>query len=363
VSGGLYGDGITINHSTHLTSNAYPLANGDWIYKNSSQVAQRYSMESNGAHAWFTAPSGTAGNAISFGDAKMTLDASGNLGIGTNSPTFGLGTGLQIAGAGYAALSLKKGSAGTGHAIDMVDSSNTLQFRIGTNFAGGGNNLLFAYGTTPTIGMMMDSSGNLGLGVTPSAWWSAIKPLQMSGNGFVGSVSNQTYLGANFFYDSSANPVYVASAAASLYEQATGAHKWYTAPSGTAGNAISFTQAMTLDASGNLGVGTTAAAAKFAVSDGGANGFEFNPNSSGTAQLETYNRTTSAYVAFRINADDVRLHTGASATERVRVKSTGQVRFVPLAADPSGAEAGDVYYNSGTNKLRLYDGSTWVDLN
>ena len=53
----------------------------------------------------------------------------------------------------------------------------------------------------------------------------------------------------------------------------------------------------------------------------------------------------------------------AAVNERVRVKSTGQVRFVPLAADPAGAEAGDVYYNSGTNKLRLYDGSSWVDLN
>lgn len=45
------------------------------------------------------------------------------------------------------------------------------------------------------------------------------------------------------------------------------------------------------------------------------------------------------------------------------IKNTGQFRFVPLAADPAGAETGDVYYNSGTNKLRLYDGSNWVDLN
>lgn len=54
---------------------------------------------------------------------------------------------------------------------------------------------------------------------------------------------------------------------------------------------------------------------------------------------------------------------GAStATERMRIKSAGQVRFVPLAADPAGAESGDVYYNSGTNKLRVYDGTAWVDL-
>jgi hypothetical protein len=51
-----------------------------------------------------------------------------------------------------------------------------------------------------------------------------------------------------------------------------------------------------------------------------------------------------------------------NATERARIKSTGQLRFVPLAADPAGAEAGDVYYNSGTNKLRVYNGTAWVDL-
>lgn len=53
----------------------------------------------------------------------------------------------------------------------------------------------------------------------------------------------------------------------------------------------------------------------------------------------------------------------ATPTERMRVKTTGSVRFVPLSADPStGNEAGDVYYNSSTNKLRVYNGTSWVDL-
>lgn len=50
-------------------------------------------------------------------------------------------------------------------------------------------------------------------------------------------------------------------------------------------------------------------------------------------------------------------------TERVRVKPTGSVRFVPLSADPAiGNEAGDVYYNSTSNKLRVYNGTSWIDL-
>ena len=39
----------------------------------------------------------------------------------------------------------------------------------------------------------------------------------------------------------------------------SGEHRWYTAPSGTAGNAISFTQAMTLDTSGSLLINRTSA--------------------------------------------------------------------------------------------------------
>lgn len=53
---------------------------------------------------------------------------------------------------------------------------------------------------------------------------------------------------------------------------------------------------------------------------------------------------------------------GASTpTERLRIKSTGQVRFVPQT-EPVTAQAGDVYYDSGTNKLRCYNGTIWNDL-
>lgn len=57
--------------------------------------------------------------------------------------------------------------------------------------------------------------------------------------------------------------------------------------------------------------------------------------------------------------------TGTAANalvERFRVKNLGACKFVPLSAAPSTAEAGDVYYDSSTNKLRCYNGSTWNDL-
>jgi hypothetical protein len=53
---------------------------------------------------------------------------------------------------------------------------------------------------------------------------------------------------------------------------------------------------------------------------------------------------------------------GTNGSQRVVVKSTGQVKFTPLSSDPAGAEAGDVYYNSTSNKLKCYNGTTWNDL-
>ena len=41
-------------------------------------------------------------------------------------------------------------------------------------------------------------------------------------------------------------------------------------------------------------------------------------------------------------------------TERMRIKNNGQIRFVPLSSAPASPEAGDVYYDSTLNKLRVY---------
>jgi type IV secretory pathway VirB6-like protein len=100
---------------------------------------------------------------------------------------------------------------------------------------------------------------NLGLGVTPSAWaTSSLVAFEMpSGTALwrQGGAPN-SWLSTNVYFNGT-NFIYKGTAASSAYNQNSGQHIWYTAPSGTAGNAITFTQAMTLDASGNLLVGTT----------------------------------------------------------------------------------------------------------
>ncbi len=110
--------------------------------------------------------------------------------------------------------------------------------------------------------MRLDSAGNMGLGVTPSAWGSAYYKAIEGGDGGNQSAiafrtdSNGVELFANAFFNGT-NNIYKYTGTAGFYQLAGNTHAWYNAASGTAGNTISFTQAMVLDASGNLGVGAT----------------------------------------------------------------------------------------------------------
>jgi hypothetical protein len=111
-------------------------------------------------------------------------------------------------------------------------------------------------------GLIKDASGNLGLGVTPSAWGSTLRTLEGSfgQSWFYSNTSTNTGLVSNA-YNNGTNWIYKTTNAAVLYDQGVGGanHRWFNAPSGTAGNAITFTQAMTLDASGRLQIGGTTA--------------------------------------------------------------------------------------------------------
>ena len=105
-----------------------------------------------------------------------------------------------------------------------------------------------------------DAAGNLGLGVTPSAWYSTYRVLEGASASlyFRTDTVNDSGFMANAYRDASAVYRFKQNGAATYYQQGSGAHQFFTSgSSGTAGNAISFTQAMTLDASGNLLVGTT----------------------------------------------------------------------------------------------------------
>jgi len=190
----------------------------------------------------------------------LKVDSANNrVGIGTASPT----TTLHINGNARI-------DGATGELLMGTGAARTISASGAGGGGGAGGILTFKRwdGVSAYVSdVVMDGSGNLGLGVTPSAWNSSASALEFK-NGIAlysfGGGTNGNFI-TNGFYNSGGSFIYKTSNTATRYQQFDGSHLWYTAPSGTAGNAITFTQAMTLDANGNLLVGTTSQAGRLTV--------------------------------------------------------------------------------------------------
>jgi hypothetical protein len=210
---------------------------GDWDSLGAGLLMQQTLSSPYG----FALQAANAANSVQF---PLLLNPSGgNVGIGTNSPV----DKLEV----YSTITARAASGTSALRLRNTTSDYQWQTVAGTNAINLYDN---AVGSSR---LTVDSSGNLGLGVTPSAW-SGLKAFEIAGVGssLASASNNNLFLSSNAWYNGT-NWRYGTSAEATQYQSFAGAHKWYNAPSGTAGNAITFTQAMTLDASGRLLIGNT----------------------------------------------------------------------------------------------------------
>jgi hypothetical protein len=142
-------------------------------------------------------------------------------------------------------------------------------------------------------------------------------------------------------YNDGTNYIYKYTGAASYYQQSAGQHVWVNAPSGTAGNAATFTQAMTLNASGNLGIGATSPGARLHLetSDAASGVAAWWKNQQGDLGFIAQTGTTTYGAAFAARdmilsstrpiaiftdlADPIKF--GTNQAERMRIDSSGNL--------------------------------------
>jgi hypothetical protein len=283
----------------------------------------------------FWSPAADTIAASTAGSERLRLDSSGNLGIGTASPS----SRLEVLNGGDSIVTITGNTAsGNFASVDFKRNTGTVNAAVRSQSVGGNDIGEMYFMTRPSAGslterMRLDSSGQLGLGVTPSAWSSTlVKAIQIADNGCsvssftTGNTSSKILnFNNNAYYDAGGWKYVASSVATSRYELTNGEQRWYTAPSGTAGNAISFTQAMTLDASGNLSLGPASTAGTFNIAKGaGVNAYMEiggNNNTPGvTSMLFGQNASNFGYCWNRANEA---LLFGTNGTERGRFTAGG----------------------------------------
>ena len=214
-----------------------------------------------------------------------------------------------------------------------IDASQAVSFTNAPTVTGGtANGVAYLNGSkvlTTSTALVFNSSNNLGLGVTPTSGWATFTNVfENQGGAIACSGVNNIRVFQNSYYNGS-NYIYKTTEAASRYDQQQGVHAWFNAASGTAGNAITFTQAMTLDASGNLLVGTTTAGAKFTLQYDGGVVVGQNINDSA-------NTTNSTLMQFLIQGTQVGTIKRVGATSAVVYNTTSDYRLKTVVGAVTG---------------------------
>jgi hypothetical protein len=333
----------------------------------------------------------TASNAISPTTATLNNDAAVDIGVnnirfrnaflsGTVNAGAAAFTGdIELSGAN-AEINLKSGVGGTSGAINWTFNTGT------TNFA----SIKLPYDTRNTLGLHLDAgypitidastyiafaasgvenmhltaSGNLGVGVTPSAWNTSSKAIQAGAAAALWGLDAVvgTILSDNLYYTAGTTRVRLVSGAASEIQQASGQIEFKTTATGGTGTITDLTTKMTLVASGNLGVGITPDALTRVHAHGSADVASFTQtNSANSQRLEmgnAFSLITSGNGAMSAIVSDSILLFGIGSTEHMRLITSGNLLLGTTTSSAKLSVVGD----GSAQPIAQFKGGTAGDL-
>jgi hypothetical protein len=310
--------GSTSNGYMDITNNAYEYASNAYRY-NITAGATRYEQQF-GLHAWFTAPSGTAGSVATFTQA-MTLDAAGTLFVNSTARPSGIGGGdngklwvKQTTTGNYGISSI----ASATDSFISIANTGTVGL-IGTSYGSTGSYLPLAFYTSDVERARITASGDFGIGTaSPSVKLEVAGSVRFARSG----VATQ-YI--SFFQDSSNNRIVAEGTSKVLEIRNNNITSGGISFDNIVPSSYLFYQGgvefVRISSTGLVGIGTSSPTQKLTVA--GA----INLPTDATNPNSGVSLWSQAGVGATLSGLNVVFNTGANAaqTERMRIDTSGNV--------------------------------------
>jgi len=305
----------------------------------------------------FNVTSGNGAVSFSIGGAEaMRIDSAGNVGIDTDSPNQLLS--INSTGSGERGISFDQSGA---ERVKLLYTNSTGGFVINNTTTG-----YTSFENNGSESVRIDSSGNVGIGTTSPSVPLHIETLSTSGTGTPTEVlrlqvtespeisdlvaGDGTKL--SFYVPEGNQTTQEGAAIAALRESSSDANAATSLTFYTAGDDTAVSEAMRIDSSGNVGIGTdspnrelelAAANPRFRITDTDGGYSEISGNGGHlTLQADAGNTQGGTRIVYEIDAD-----------EKMRIDSNGQLLVGGTTSSPSNVKNSHFWYRKCKFSLQL----------